>query len=51
MRHRDAYASVQVVSPSGYSSWKSASTLTTPSEAGEGRLPLPGLSGLGLRHP
>src|SRR5690348_9274889 len=47
VRHRDAYASVQVVSPPGYSSWKSASTLTTPSEAGEGRPPLPGLSGLG----
>jgi AAA domain len=47
VRHRDAYASVQVMSPPGYSSWKSASTLITPSEAGEGRLPLPGLSGLG----
>src|SRR5579859_3035151 len=43
VRHNDAYASVQVVSPPGYSSWKSASTLTTPSVAGEGRrLPLPG---------
>ena len=41
MRHNDAYASVLVVSPSGYSSTKSAPTLTTPSEAGEGRLPLP----------
>src|ERR1022692_758594 len=44
VRHNDAYASVQVGSPSGYSSAKSASTVTTPSEAGEGRLPLPGLS-------
>src|SRR5580700_10812975 len=47
VRHRDAYASVQVVSPPGYWSGKSASPLTRPSEAGEGRLPLPGLSDLG----
>src|SRR5579862_937559 len=61
VRHNDAYASVLVGSPPGYSSWKSASTLTTPSVAGEGRrrLPLPGRSGppasdiredLDLRH-
>ena len=54
VRHSDAYASVQVASPPGYSSSKSASTLTTPSEAGEGRLrpPLPGRRGrAGFRHP
>src|SRR5579863_575973 len=60
VRHNDAYASVQVASPRGYSSRKSASTLTTPSAAGEGRRrPLPGRSGppgsdiredLDLRH-
>src|SRR5208282_1550932 len=36
---------VQVGSPPGYSSVKSASTRTRPSEAGEGRLPLPRPSG------
>src|SRR5271169_2346376 len=45
VRHKDAYASVQVGSPPGYSSAKSASTRITPREAGEGRLPLPRPSG------
>src|SRR5690348_14643312 len=40
-----AYASVQLASPPGNSSAKSAPTRTTPSEAGEGRFrPFPGLA-------
>src|SRR5689334_6136270 len=42
-RTSEAKASVLLASPPGYSASKSGSTLTTPSTAGEGRLPLPGV--------